>query len=133
MERLTNETLDNAISVYETTMRVTGDNGEPCYLPIDEETLCFLKELKAYRDAEEQGLLLRLPCKKGYMVHGGHVDELKLISVNLEESKPVYRYESICDLDDLPYVIELSEEKANEKICPSFVEAHEKLLESWQR
>lgn len=31
----------------------------------------YLKELKAYRDAEEQGLLLRLPCKvetKVYMV-----------------------------------------------------------------
>lgn len=29
----------------------------------------YLKELKAYRDAEEQGLLLRLPCKVGDTVY----------------------------------------------------------------
>lgn len=57
MGYLENFTLEDTISAYETTMEVTGDNGEHCYSPIDEITLIFLKELKAYRDLEEKGLL----------------------------------------------------------------------------
>ena len=68
MERLTNETLDNAIDVYETTLAVC-DNGllaDEDYNPmLDRCTLSFLKELKEYRKMEEQGLILKLPCKVG--------------------------------------------------------------------
>lgn len=65
MKKLPTKTLENAIGVYETTLKVTEDNGEYCYGALDKATLEFLKELKEYRDAEEQGLLLRLPCKVG--------------------------------------------------------------------
>ena len=34
-----------------------------------EQSMELLDELKAYRDAEEQGLLLRLPCKVGSTVY----------------------------------------------------------------
>ena len=61
---LTNETLDNAIDVYETTLAVC-DNGllaDEDYNPmLDRCTLSFLKELKEYRKMEEQDLLLKLP------------------------------------------------------------------------
>lgn len=57
MERLearNNFVLDNAINAYEHT----ADSA------LDRCTLDFLKELRDYRNAEEQGLLLRLD-KKG--------------------------------------------------------------------
>ena len=72
MERLNNETLKNAISVYETTVKEIEEYGidDPDYCPaLDKSTLSFLKELKEYRDAEEQGLLIKLPCKVGTDVY----------------------------------------------------------------
>lgn len=33
----------------------------------------YLRKLKAYEDAEEQGLLLRLPCKEAYSKSGDYV------------------------------------------------------------
>ncbi|MBU5480906.1 hypothetical protein [Blautia sp. MSJ-19] len=33
----------------------------------------WLEELKAYKDAEEQGLLVRLPCKEAYTQSGDYV------------------------------------------------------------
>lgn len=62
MERLTarnNFVLDNAINAYEHT----ADSA------LDRATLDFLKELREYRKSEEQGLLLRLPCKEGSTVY----------------------------------------------------------------
>lgn len=54
-----NFVLDNAINAYEHT----ADSA------LDRRTLDFLKELRDYRDSEEQGLLLRLPCKEGTEVY----------------------------------------------------------------
>lgn len=69
MERLPNEVLENAIGIYETTVDVVGDNDEYENSTLDRATYNFLKELKTYRDAEKQGLLLRLPCKVGDKVY----------------------------------------------------------------
>ena len=69
MERLPNEILENAIGVYEITVDVVGDNDEYENSALDRATYNFLKELKTYRDAEKQGLLLRLPCKVGDTVY----------------------------------------------------------------
>lgn len=63
MERLPNEVLENAIGIYEITVDVVGDNDEYENSALDRATYNFLKELKTYRDAEKQGLILRLPCK----------------------------------------------------------------------
>ena len=65
-ERLDNETLDNAISAYKTVVKFAEDIIDEDYLTVlDKVTLAFLEELKQYRDLEEQGLPLRLPCKEG--------------------------------------------------------------------
>jgi hypothetical protein len=70
MERLTNDTLKNAISVYETTIKACEEDEDEDYCPIlDKATVSFLKELQEYRNLEEQGLLLRLPCKVGTKVY----------------------------------------------------------------
>lgn len=95
MERLTNEVLDNAISVYKTTLEITADNGENCYSALDKATFEFLKELKQYRDAEEQGLLLRLPCKVGDAVYSYcscfGILEYEVDSIVMTEDEIIYQ------------------------------------------
>lgn len=56
MERLTQRENDKLIMVKQ-------DNGE--YIPVywDEDNFKAIKKLAAYEDSEEQGLLVRLPCK----------------------------------------------------------------------
>ena len=62
MERLT---LDEIIKlVNKTAIQMELDNCKECsenYKQIAE----YLEELKSYKDLEEQGLLVRLPCKIG--------------------------------------------------------------------
>jgi hypothetical protein len=57
---------DEAVNnCYEACEGTSGEyNGEKCGC-IDAQVLNELRELKAYREAEEQRLLLRLPCKVG--------------------------------------------------------------------
>ncbi len=52
-EKLTNETLRNAIEAQK-----IGAETE-----LEKVTVQFLEELKQYRELEDQGLLLKLPCK----------------------------------------------------------------------
>lgn len=62
MERLTQRENDKLIMVKQ-------DNGEyiPAYL--DEDNFKAIKKLADYEDLEEQGLLVRLPCKVGTEVY----------------------------------------------------------------
>jgi len=60
MERLPNSVLENAIRVF-----AIGEKSA-----LDKCVLSFLKELQELRDAEENGLLVRLPCKLGTFVYG---------------------------------------------------------------
>lgn len=62
MERLTERENDRLIFVKQ-------DNGE--YIPAywDEDNFKAIEKLAAYEDAEEQGLLVRLPCKVGDTVY----------------------------------------------------------------
>lgn len=53
MEKLTNDTLRNAIEAQK-----IGAETE-----LEKVTVQFLEELKRYRELEDQGLLLKLPCK----------------------------------------------------------------------
>jgi hypothetical protein len=61
MERLTQRENDKLIMVKQ-------DNGE--YIPAyrDEDNFKAIKKLADYEDLEEQGLLVRLPCKVGDML-----------------------------------------------------------------
>lgn len=66
MERLT---LDETLKlVNKAAVQMELDNCKECsenYKQIAE----YLEELKSYKDAEEQGLLVRLPCKVGTEVY----------------------------------------------------------------
>lgn len=57
-ERLTNETLSNAIEAQK-----IGAETE-----LEKVTVQFLEELKQYRELEEQGLFLRLPVAVGHAI-----------------------------------------------------------------
>ena len=53
-----------------------------------EQVAKWLKELKSYKDAEEQGLLVRLPCKVGddlYCIVNGEVKKLKVHSFGVPD------------------------------------------------
>lgn len=67
MEILKLETIENIISVEKTTIEAFEKNGEIATL--DKCILMGMEELKQYRIAKEQGLLLRLPCKVGDVVY----------------------------------------------------------------
>ena len=88
MERLSNELLNEAISnLTEDVIRLKKNDTNDMLITAT-AWLMFLEELKEYRDAEEQGLLLRLPCKVGMSiwVNGvlgcGEAEEHKVIKVD---------------------------------------------------
>lgn len=62
MERLTEKQNDKLFLVKQ-------DNGEfiPCYW--DEDNFRAIEKLNAYENLEEQGLLVRLPCKVGDTIY----------------------------------------------------------------
>lgn len=74
MERLTNETLDNAINTYKTVIEACDNIDDEDYCPIlDKVTVELLEELKEYRKLEEQGLLLKLPARDVFESSGDTV------------------------------------------------------------
>ena len=67
MERLKLETIENIIGLEKTTIEAFEKNGE--IATFDKCILMGIEELKQYRIAEEQGLLLRLPVPEGAVVY----------------------------------------------------------------
>ena len=73
----------------------------------------WLEELKEYRDLEEQGLLLKLPCKIGdtvYQLINSHIYEYKVIGIcfDIFQNKWMYEvayqiglewFKTMCDFD----------------------------------
>lgn len=125
MERLTN----------------TGTNGEIWITDNDETRRIGKKEaaykkLKAYEDAEEQGLLLRLPCKVGdtlYRVNKGAKEPVIMMRViqlyvkQLHKDRTVIRIDAINDndMDESCYFLE----NIGEKVFFTREEAEAKLKE----
>ena len=75
MERLTERTSDGILvkedygeDVLKTLYQCYGAEVIPHYANCD-EGYCAMEKLAAYEDAEEQGLLLKLPCKVGDAVY----------------------------------------------------------------
>ena len=80
MERLTQKENNRLIFVKQ-------DNGE--YIPAywNEDNFKALEKLAAYEDLEEQGLLVRLPCKVGdtvYVPTRNFVSELRITMVSVD-------------------------------------------------
>lgn len=67
----------------------------------------WLKELKQYKDAEEQGLLLRLPCKVGthiYIINRYWIDEGNICGIAEADDIDCFCYKVYCDPDDYTMV-----------------------------
>jgi hypothetical protein len=81
MERLTQRENDKLIMVKQ-------DNGE--YIPAywDQDNFKAIKKLADYEDLEDQGLIVRLPCKVGddlYCIVNGEVKKLKVHSFGVQD------------------------------------------------
>ena len=84
MERLTLE--EEITHIMKVAVQLELDNEK-----IRSENYKLLQELKTYEDLEEQGLLVRLPCKVGdtvYVPTRNFVSELRItmVSVNMHEA-----------------------------------------------
>lgn len=66
--------------------------------------------------AEKEGRLLKLPYKKGYIKHDGHMDEVELYSIDFSGYEIVYTYYGICELDNLPFEIDIKENEIENKL-----------------
>lgn len=65
------------------------------------------EHLKSYEDAEEQGLLLRLPCKVGstvYMINRYWIDEGHICGIAESDDIDCFCYKVYCDPDDYTMV-----------------------------
>lgn len=126
MERLTQRENDKLIMVKQ-------DNGE--YIPVywDEDNLKAIKKLADYEDLEEQGLLVRLPCKVGdtvYRVNAGAkqpiipmtVSEIHFIcyknecAVRFDAIGKEDMGESCYRLEDIGRIVFLTREEAEKKL-----------------
>ena len=81
--------------------------------PDCEEIDAVYRKLKEYEDAEEQGLLLRLPCKVGdnlYFLHHDEVIVLEVLSVKYHAEAENYgafiREKVIIDVEGIPTEID---------------------------
>lgn len=79
MERLTERTADGILvkenyseNALRTFYQCFGGKPNANYSNC-EEGYCAMDKLAAYEDAEEQGLLLRVPCKEAYSKSGDYV------------------------------------------------------------
>ena len=67
----------------------------------------YLEQLKTYKDAEEQGLLLKLPCKVGthiYMINRYWIDEGHIYGIAEADDIDCFCFKVYCDPDDYTMV-----------------------------
>lgn len=112
MSYLDGITLEHTIGIYEETLKIA-------HLQVDSLTLGFLKELKAYKDSEEQGLLLRLQVKPGdtiYQPIGKDINDYKVIGLCYNMAEKEWLYE-LAILTEKEKSILFSAITREEKVC----------------
>lgn len=76
---------------YQNTYGCCFENGELSWL---KDVAELLKELKSYKDAEEQGLLVRLPCKvsdSAFIIVGKDVSKQKIRKVEFSDNGIIFK------------------------------------------
>lgn len=88
MERLTERTADGILvkedygkEVLKTLYSCYGGKPNPHYTNC-EEGYCAMEKLATYEDVEEQGRLIKLPCKVGDTVYGMSMGKFISLTVN---------------------------------------------------
>ena len=103
---------------------------DPKYKPLKMTKAEMSKEIRMYRNLEEQGLLLRLPCKIGsilYQPTSNGINEYYTIGLcfNIPRNKFMYEvtynvgldwYKTTCDFDYINDVVFLTREEAENKL-----------------
>ena len=105
MERLT---LDEAIRYIKEVVQKNRKNKEKHTIIIPnsfissndcaekyEQVANWLEELKSYKEAEEQGLLVRLPCKVGdtvYVPTRNFISELRIVMISVDMHDTYFRW-----------------------------------------
>lgn len=94
---------------------------------IDEDSLNVLQnildKLGTYEDAEEQGLLLRLPCKVGsniYRITDDGVDTAECREIRVADKEMYIESVTLCDwisFDEIGKTVFLTEEEAEAKLA----------------
>ena len=93
-------------------------------------TIRINERLAEYEDAEEQGLLLRLPCKVGstlYQPISNRINEYKAIGLCFDITRNEFMYEvayqiglewykTTCDFDCINKTVFLTKEEAEQKL-----------------
>ena len=121
MERLTQINGNNEIYCIVDNKKIVVEN-------IDMLRIC--QRLKLYEDLEEQGLLLRLPCKIGstlYQPISNRINEYKAIGLCFDITRNEFIYEvayqiglewykTTCDFDCINKTVFLTKEEAEKKL-----------------
>ena len=121
MERLTRRSA-NGTGVYATP------SGEP--VKWEDNRHNVLQKLADYEDLEEQGLLLRLPCKVGstlYQPISNQINEYKAIGLCFDITRNEFMYEvayqiglqwykTTCDFDCINKTVFLTQAEAEQKL-----------------
>ena len=119
MERLTERTAvgilvkeDYGKEVLKTLCSCYGEKPNPHYTNC-EEGYCAMEKLTDYEDAEEQGRLIKLPCKDVYSIVDANNPKYALVMRRPVREIAIYEVE-IIDKENCKYVS--TEEKAEAKL-----------------
>ena len=124
MERLT-KTSDKGGVAFTFDLDITCQPSEA------QKILKLAEKLKAYEDAEEQGLLLKLPCKIGstlYQPISNRINEYKAMGLCFDITKNEWMYEvayqiglewykTVCDFDCINKTVFLTKEEAEQALA----------------
>lgn len=122
MERLTERTAigvwvkeDYGEKALKTLYSCNSGKPNPHYTNCD-EGYCAMEKLAAYEDAEEQGLLLRLPCKVGDSVYRFWYADGKAYKVQTQVIRTLANLVAIMESGEFGKSVFLSLEEAEAKL-----------------
>ena len=87
-----------------------------------EQVAKWLKELKSYKDAEEQGLLVRLPCKVGdsvFIIVGKDISKQGIRKIEISDNGIIFktnRQKRIFNISEFGKIVFLTREEAEKKL-----------------
>ena len=120
MERLTQINGNNEVYCIVDGKKIVVEN-------IDMLKIC--QRLKLYEDLDEQGFILRLPCKIGsilYQPASNRINEYKVTGLRFDNTRNKFMYEiayrglewytTTCDFDCIDKIVFLTKEEAEQKL-----------------
>ena len=128
MERLTERTADGILvkenhgeNGLRTFYQCFGEKPNDKYTNCD-EGYCAIEKLAAYEDAEEKGLLIRLPCKVGsniYLITDDGIDVADCREIRVADEEMYIESNTFCywiSFDKIGKTVFLTEEEAEAKL-----------------